>query len=103
MEPNVSFVGLLGVTKQPKENTMKAKNKLTVMACAALLLLAACGSSQGDRALSGAGIGAGVGAVGAPVTSGNPVAGGVIGGAVGAAAGGLTKEKDVDLGKPVWR
>ncbi len=24
-------------------------------------------------------------------------------GAVGAATGGLTKKKDVDLGKPVWR
>lgn len=31
-------------------------------------LLSACGQSQGDRALSGAGIGAGVGAVGSAVT-----------------------------------
>jgi heme O synthase-like polyprenyltransferase len=28
--------------------------------------------------------------------------GGAIGGAVGAATGGLTKKKDIDLGKPVW-
>jgi osmotically inducible lipoprotein OsmB len=82
---------------------MKTENKIPVMACAALLLLAACGSNPTDRALSGAGIGAGVGAVGAAVTSGNPVAGAVIGGAVGAAAGGLTKEEDVNLGKPAWK
>lgn len=72
---------------------------------AALLvsMLAACGNTQGDRALSGAGIGAGVGAVGGAIVGGNPVAGAAIGGAVGAAAGALTKEKDVNLGRPVWR
>lgn len=65
--------------------------------------LAACGNSQSDRALSGAGIGAGVGALGSGIAGGSPVTGAVVGGAVGAAAGGLTKEKDVNLGKPVWR
>ncbi len=69
----------------------------------ALTVLAACGQSTSDRALSGAGIGAGVGALGSAVTGGNPLTGAVVGGAVGAAAGGLTKEQDVDLGKPVWR
>lgn len=67
-----------------------------------LLSLAACGSSTSDRALSGAGIGAGVGAVGGLLV-GAPVEGAVIGGAVGAGAGALTKEKQIDLGKPVWR
>jgi len=64
--------------------------------------LAACGSSQSDRALSGAGIGAGVGAVGTAVTGGNPVGGALLGGAVGAAAGALTDESDIDLGEPLW-
>ncbi len=69
----------------------------------ALSLLAACGESTTDRALSGGAIGAGVGAVTGAVVGGSPVTGAVVGGAVGAAAGGLTKKNDVDLGKPVWR
>ena len=69
----------------------------------ALALLSACGQSTGDRAISGAGIGAGVGALGSAVTGGSIGTGAVVGGAVGAAAGDLTKSKDVDLGKPVWR
>ncbi|HRQ60708.1 MAG TPA: YMGG-like glycine zipper-containing protein [Alphaproteobacteria bacterium] len=68
-----------------------------------LAVLPACGSSTGDRAISGGAIGAGVGAVGSAVTGGSPTTGAIIGGAVGAAAGGLTDEDDVNLGKPVWR
>lgn len=67
-----------------------------------LTLLTACGDRPGQRALSGGAIGAGVGAVGGTVLGGSPLRGAVIGGAVGAAAGGLTKEKDINLGKPVW-
>jgi len=74
-----------------------------MIAITALTLLAACGNSTGDRALSGAGIGAGVGAVGGAVVGGDPVDGALIGGAVGAAAGGLTKKSDINLGKPIWR
>ncbi len=77
--------------------------KTATMMLTALTLLAACGESTGDRALSGGAIGAGVGAVGGAVLGGDPVTGAVVGGAVGAATGGLTKKKDVDLGKPVWR
>ena len=68
-----------------------------------LSLLAGCSSSKGDRALSGGGIGAGVGAVTGAVIGGSPVTGAIVGGVVGAAAGGLTKKKDIDLGKPLWR
>jgi len=75
----------------------------TLAAIALLSLLAACGNSTGDRALSGAGIGAGVGAVGGTLIGGDPVDGALVGGAVGAAAGGLTKKSDIDLGKPIWR
>jgi hypothetical protein len=66
-------------------------------------LLAACGHSTSDRALSGAGIGAGLGAAGSMVTGGSPVTGGLLGGAAGAAAGGLTSHNQVDLGKPFWK
>jgi uncharacterized membrane protein len=67
-----------------------------------LLALGACGSSQSDRALSGGAIGAGAGAIGGALV-GAPVAGALIGGAVGAGTGALTDEKQIDLGKPVWR
>jgi hypothetical protein len=63
----------------------------------AALTVAACGSSKGERALSGGGIGAGVGALGAGVAGGSMATGAVIGGAVGAATGALTDEDDIDL------
>ncbi len=65
------------------------------------LLMAACGTSTQDRALSGAGIGAGAGLIGGALT-GHQLAGAVIGGAGGAAAGGLTSPNQIDLGKPIW-
>lgn len=64
--------------------------------------LAACGSSPGDRALSGGAIGAGVGAVGGAML-GAPVKGAAIGAAAGAGVGALTDKKQIDLGKPAWR
>lgn len=77
--------------------------KTTTALVATFALLTACGESTGDRALSGGAIGAGVGAVTGAVVGGSAGTGALIGGAVGAAAGGLTKEKNIDLGKPVWR
>lgn len=77
--------------------------KNTTILLASTLLLVACGQSTGDRAMSGGAIGAGAGAVGGALLGGDPVTGAVVGGAVGAATGGLTKEKDINLGKPVWR
>lgn len=65
--------------------------------------LTACGSTPTDRALSGAAIGAGAGAATGALTGGSALGGAIIGGAGGAAAGGLTKQSDIDLGKPVWR
>lgn len=67
------------------------------------ILLAGCGSSTGDRALSGGAIGAGIGATGAALTGGSLLGGALLGGAAGAAVGGLTNKKDINLGKPIWR
>jgi ABC-type phosphate transport system substrate-binding protein len=67
----------------------------------ALLTLAACGQTTGDRGLSGAGIGAAVGAVGGAMM-GAPLEGAAIGAGVGAATGALTGPSTIDLGKPVW-
>lgn len=61
------------------------------------LLLGACGTTKGERALSGAGIGAGIGAGAAAVTGGDILPGAVIGGAAGAATGALTDPDDINL------
>ena len=68
---------------------------LAVLAIAAMAL-AACGTTQGDRAASGAGIGAGIGLLAGPP-------GVVVGALVGGATGALTSPSQVDLGRPVWR
>jgi hypothetical protein len=70
-------------------------NKIA-MAMLAAALLAGCGTTTNDRALSGAGIGAGIGLLGGPV-------GVLVGAGIGAAAGAATDPEDVYLGEPVWR
>jgi len=73
---------------------------------AAVVLLAGlvgCGTTTGDRAVSGAGIGAGAGAALGAVTGMGVGTGAAIGAAAGAAAGGLTDKDEVNLGKPIWR
>ena len=72
---------------------------LPVVLALAAVSLGACGYSQGDRALSGAGIGAVAGAV----LGGDPVTGAVGGGVGGAAIGAFTDPKQLNLGKPAWR
>ena len=74
-----------------------------IAASSVLTLLAACGDTKSDRALSGGAIGAGVGAVGSSLVGGSAVGGALIGGAVGAGTGALTNKNDVNLGKPIWR
>lgn len=54
------------------------------------ITLAACGSSVGDRALTGGAIGAGTGAVIGSVTPVGTIPGLVIGGVAGAAIGAVT-------------
>lgn len=66
-------------------------------------LLGGCGYTQGDRALSGAGIGAATGATGSALTGGDAGTGAIVGGAAGAATGALTDQEDIDLGRPFWR
>jgi hypothetical protein len=66
-------------------------------------LLAGCGTSKSDRAISGGAIGAAGGAGVAAATGGNPLTGGLLGGAGGAAGGALTEPNDIDLGKPLWK
>jgi osmotically inducible lipoprotein OsmB len=64
--------------------------------------LSACGSSKGERAITGGALGAGAGAVGGALL-GSPAAGAVVGGATGAATGALTDKDDINFGKPIWK
>ena len=70
--------------------------RVAIVGFLAAVLLSGCGTAAGDRGLSGAGIGAGIGIIGGPP-------GMVVGGAIGAVAGIVSKPKQVNLGKPVWR
>ena len=79
------------------------KSRIAIVTLALLPLLAGCGTSKTDRALSGAGIGAGVGAAGTALAGGNAATGALVGAGVGAAAGALTNKNDIDLGRPAWR
>jgi osmotically inducible lipoprotein OsmB len=63
--------------------------------------LSACGSSKGERAITGGALGAGAGAVGGALL-GSPAAGAVVGGAAGAATGAVTDKDDINFGKPIW-
>jgi osmotically inducible lipoprotein OsmB len=76
--------------------------KPAVLAVALSAALSACGTTPGDRAVSGGLLGAGTGAaIGA--AAGNAGTGALIGGLGGAAIGALTSPRDVNLGKPPWR
>ena len=67
------------------------------------LLLAACGTSPGERAVTGGLLGAGAGAAIGAATGGNPATGALVGGAVGAVGGAATSPCDVDLNNPNGR
>ena len=80
--------------------------KSTCFAVGSILIagavLSACGTTPGDRAVSGGLLGAGTGAaIGA--AAGNPAAGALIGGLGGAALGAVTSPSQIYLGPPPWR
>ncbi|SBV99767.1 conserved exported hypothetical protein [uncultured Alphaproteobacteria bacterium] len=83
---------------------MNVRRSITAIGLSAVLAIAVsgCGSSTGDRGLSGAGLGAAGGAVVGAMT-GSWVTGAAIGAAAGAAAGVLTDDSQVNLGKPWWK
>lgn len=66
------------------------------------LFVSACGSSTGDRTLSGAGIGAAAGTIIGAVTGLSLLEGALIGAAAGGLTGALTSEDTVNLGDPIW-
>ncbi|HWA03513.1 MAG TPA: hypothetical protein VG819_08295 [Rhizomicrobium sp.] len=82
---------------------MVLRNLALASALAAALGLAGCGTSPGDRAVSGGLLGAGAGAAIGAATGGTAATGAVIGGLAGAAIGAATDPCDLDLGKPFWK
>jgi hypothetical protein len=72
-------------------------NRSAIIGISALLLLSACGTTPGQRALSGGAIGAGGGAI-IGALAGSPAIGAAIGGGVGAAAGAVTTPSQLNLG-----
>ncbi len=80
---------------------MRGNKLLLSMAAVAALALAGCGTSTGDRAVSGALLGAAGGAVLGGI-AGNAGTGAAIGAGVGAVAGAATDPCDLNLGDPVW-
>jgi osmotically inducible lipoprotein OsmB len=71
--------------------------RVAIASLSALMLLSACGSGTGERALSGGAIGAAGGAI-IGALAGSPATGAAIGGAAGAATGALTTKDQINLG-----
>lgn len=71
------------------------------MLCVSALLLAGCGTSPGDRGLSGGLLGAGTGAAIGSL-AGSAGTGALVGGLGGAAIGLLTSPEVVNLGPAPW-
>jgi len=82
---------------------MKRNVGRTLLAIGLVGVLAGCGRTPGDRAVSGGLIGAGTGAAIGAVTGGSPLGGALIGGAAGAIGGAVTSPNAINLGRPVWR
>jgi osmotically inducible lipoprotein OsmB len=81
-------------------SSMSARLVIPVMIAA--VTLAGCGTTPGDRGLSGAGIGAATGAVVGAIVGGPVLAAAAIGAGAGALTGVATKPSAVNLGKPIW-
>ena len=71
---------------------MRGNKIILATAAAAALFLAGCGTSPGERGLSGAMIGA----------AGNPALGAAAGAVAGGVIGAATDPCDLNLGDPVW-
>lgn len=67
------------------------------------VVLSACGTTQKDRGLSGAGIGATAGAVVGAVTGLSVLQGALIGAAAGGITGVATDDSQINLGQPLWK
>lgn len=81
---------------------MTFKNFATGAVLVSALALAGCGTTPGERAVTGGMLGAAGGALIGAAT-GNPAAGAAIGGVTGAAVGAVSDPCDLNLGAPFWK
>lgn len=77
-------------------------SRMAAVLLVSALVLAGCGTTPGERAISGGAIGAAGGAA-AGALVGAPGAGALIGGGIGAAAGASTTPNQIYLGRPAWQ
>jgi len=77
--------------------------RFAFLALAGALFVAGCGSTPGERSVTGAGIGASAGAVLGAVTGLSVVHGALIGAGAGGLTGALTRKDQINLGEPVWK
>jgi len=77
--------------------------RFVFLAIAGTLLVAGCGSTPGERSVTGAGIGASAGAVLGAVTGLSVLQGALIGAGAGGLTGALTRKDQINLGEPVWK
>ncbi|HUZ74964.1 MAG TPA: hypothetical protein VMU87_18415 [Stellaceae bacterium] len=76
---------------------------LRFVVVAGAIALTGCGTTVGDRGLSGAGLGAASGAVIGALVGGPVLAAAAIGAGAGAVAGAVTSPSKVNLGRPLWQ
>lgn len=81
---------------------LSIKSAATGLALATVIALTACGTTPGERAVSGGLLGAGAGAIVGSVT-GSAGKGAVIGGVAGAITGAVTDPCELNLGDPYWK
>jgi osmotically inducible lipoprotein OsmB len=95
---------MIGGTNSSKSVFSKSNGKMLVKAVAvsSVLILAGCGTTPGDRMLSGGMLGAAGGTIIGAAT-GNWATGAAIGAVSGAAIGALTNPCDLNLGTPYWK
>jgi osmotically inducible lipoprotein OsmB len=79
------------------------KQKYIALLLLTILPLTACGNTQMDRTLSGAGLGAGAGLVTHAVVGGSLGGAMLLGAGAGALTGALTDNGQINLGKAAWR
>jgi hypothetical protein len=88
---------LVGLKETLESEMTSMSLKGAALMAVLVFVLAACGTTPGERAVSGGLLGAGAGAI---VGGGK---GAVIGGAVGAVTGAVTDPCTLNLGDPYWK
>lgn len=77
-------------------------HRKAITSIALALFIAGCGSTPGERAVTGSGIGAGAGAIIGAVTGLTVIQGALIGAGAGGITGALTDNSNFNLGRPIW-